>query len=170
MPGGRNQHQPSRGITTYRLYLWYDGNRGRNQHQPSRGITTMPYMPSLTGKTLAGININPVAGLQRNTLRRFALPVAGRNQHQPSRGITTISLISKVGLFIRRNQHQPSRGITTLSYILTPSALTGRNQHQPSRGITTFVVTCFDCRLWKPESTSTQSRDYNGKLVDVGSE
>ena len=66
--------------------------RGRNQHQPSRGITTF-YLHSLYLSLHAGININPVAGLQLiNTYcKRFALRC--RNQHQPSRGITTTSRV-----------------------------------------------------------------------------
>ncbi len=60
-----------------------------------------------------------------------------------------------------QNQHQPSRGITTLFLSKSCSLKFGQNQHQPSRGITT---TCGDTqgkRSTRPESTSTQSRDYN---------
>ena len=37
----------------------------------------------------AGININPVAGLQQLLYARLILSHLCRNQHQPSRGITT---------------------------------------------------------------------------------
>ncbi len=37
----------------------------------------------------------------------------------------------------------------------------GRNQHQPSRGITTSGFLFLSCPIPLPESTSTQSRDYN---------
>ncbi len=67
---------------------------------------------------------------------------AGQNQHQPSRGITTISLISKIGSMPSQNQHQPSRGITTI--------VDGQLTDDANR----------------PESTSTQSRDYNQSHQD----
>ena len=86
---------------------------------------------------MAGININPVAGLQQG-FAAFALDgLDGRNQHQPSRGITTADALASMTDHDRRNQHQPSRGITTASLLANRISICG------------------------PESTSTQSRDYN---------
>ncbi len=46
------------------------------------------------------------------------------------------------------------------------SALTRQNQHQPSRGITTETSITERVRTLGPESTSTQSRDYNLSDID----
>ena len=87
---GRNQHQPSRGITTT-----HRRQRRRRAYQPeststqSRDYNTAddPYV----GVDLdAGININPVAGLQHRRNGNYRRNMQRRNQHQPSRGITTI--------------------------------------------------------------------------------
>ncbi len=54
----------------------------------SRDYNTLPRRAD-GWQRLAGININPVAGLQQAIAHRWRSRWPGRNQHQPSRGITT---------------------------------------------------------------------------------
>ncbi len=162
----RNQHQPSRGITTLLdTFTAIEFYAGININ-PVAGLQLLGSSPSIEQLT-AGININPVAGLQQEKGQKWFCQSPCRNQHQPSRGITTVDdhvhhasnampeststqsrdynfvYVTSVNVDIRRNQHQPSRGITTnltrLSLLGEPS----RNQHQPSRGITTTVGTAI---------------------------
>ena len=158
---------------------------------------------------IAGININPVAGLQQSCTSQTAQARVCRNQHQPSRGITTYLAVLFPQELRCRNQHQPSRGITTAAVSWAPvqsapeststqsrdynfssslflpfrilagininpvaglqhpllrirvSWRKSRNQHQPSRWITTAIGGLLALLVTAPESTSTQSRDYN---------
>ena len=186
----QNQHQPSRGITTSSLKcafsikclpeststqsrdynnraLWchsvtsspeststqsrdyniammkkYENDGGQNQHQPSRGITTHHFV---TLCATSGGEPESTSTQSRDynqlLLKRTGMPPIGQNQHQPSRGITTR---------FSRSVIRHRRG-----------TVTSQNQHQPSRGITTGVGVALISAARLPESTSTQSRDYN---------
>ena len=111
---GRNQHQPSRGITRSILtapLAW--SMRRRNQHQPSRGITSEAMQPP------------PLHHCR------------SRNQHQPSRGIT--SRIHRHAAHCRRVPESTSTQSRDYKLSLpswSNTAIFRRNQHQPSRGIT----------------------------------
>ncbi len=91
---------------------------------------------TLRADRTARININPVEGLQ------------------------LFAVVGSIPFFSGQNQHQPSRGITTVLRSLASCPLSSQNQHQPSRGITTLPL-AVSMRGDVPESTSTQSRDYN---------
>ena len=128
---------------------------------PVAGLQHFFRLPVIDGRTVAGININPVAGLQPTLIHDWTdkndaginiNPVAGLQLQFGSVGVQCDQC---------RNQHQPSRGITTFSCRICQPLRRRRNQHQPSRGITTAHECECSRKVSRPESTSTQSRDYN---------
>ncbi len=136
----QNQHQPSRGITTIRApHPRRRAVLSQNQHQPSRGITTIPVS---------------ISNLRNSS----------QNQHQPSRGITTNVYSDGSGQSARQNQHQPSRGITTTSSKRIAPFFLARININPVEGLQRQALDTLVRSAWGPESTSTQSRDYNNVI------
>ena len=157
----QNQHQPSRGITTDTFHKPTNSlNEPESTSTQSRDYNLWTSdLPSLPRG--ARININPVEGLQQKLNTLIPLALSSQNQHQPSRGITTAMPPTMISWLSGQNQHQPNRGITTAMFPRSAHLQRCQNQHQPSRGITTSVINSGLGRSTSPESTSTQSRDYN---------
>ena len=120
----------------------------------------------MCSRSPARININPVEGLQPALLTLLpGVTSAGQNQHQPSRGITTSTLrIFALGLLARININ-PVEGLQLVAKTFVRVGSRCQNQHQPSRGITTNRWAHTASTPSWPESTSTQSRDYNFAVV-----
>ncbi len=137
-----------------------DGGGSRNQHQPSRGITTFLRLacdrpicqPESTSTQSRDYNMMP---------RHFLFPqIKPESTSTQSRDYNNFSRRLR-GLLPCRNQHQPSRGITTvrtwprcLGLALPESTST------QSRDYNNLYAGAY-VRSHLPESTSTQSRDYN---------
>ncbi len=164
----QNQHQPSRGITTWQQAALHRLRTGsQNQHQPSRGITTItppntswPICPPESTSTQsrdynpcealtigeagkARININPVAGLQHEASGRIRVADRARININPVAGLQprSVRIAGSMAPFARININ-PVAGL------------------QPSQGLLRRTGSRT------PESTSTQSRDYNFQPAD----
>ncbi len=168
--------------------------RARININPVEGLQ-QPGVGVVAPAPAARININPVEGLQleistpvtgadgkpesTSTQSRdynsggnaYNTPTLGRPESTSTQSRDYNTTASGApDCLISQNQHQPSRGITTRSSPANRSPRTRQNQHQPSRGITTFFSSRTDTagNAW-PESTSTQSRDYNnGEIINDG--
>ncbi len=109
----------------------------------------------------ARININPVEGLQPSIWPIMAVwiwrPESTSTQSRDYNCCPTMPSSTSPC----QNQHQPSRGITTGASQASRGNGMSQNQHQPSRGITTSQPGHQATVGGGPESTSTQSRDYN---------
>ncbi len=167
-PSSQNQHQPSRGITTDEA-KWVSGQSGcQNQHQPSRGITTRDG-GNVRIVRLARININPVEGLQHAWYSGSRMQPHARININPVEGLQPQLKESGVDGRTARININPVEGLQLVILHRHSGVRPGQNQHQPSRGITTGPFRDdwrFACL---PESTSTQSRDYNmGKANGKG--
>ncbi len=62
---------------------------------------------------------------------------------------------------LRQNQHQPSRGITTVMIAILFPGRRARININPVEGLQPISVRSKVLKPPRPESTSTQSRDYN---------
>ncbi len=124
-------------------------SRDYNFHEPCRGAGA-----------IARININPVEGLQRYNGSRCPLGYKARININPVEGLQLDLQLADQYPIIARININPVEGLQQRAGKRGAGHL-GQNQHQPSRGITTMVRGAKFQALGQPESTSTQSRDYN---------
>ncbi len=108
----------------------------------------------------AGININPVAGLQHKAVRGSVIVAAPESTSTQSRDYNEDVAVHPVALAIAGININPVAGLQLtcfmpLRFNRTPESTSTQSRDYNSAKTVAFVF------MKKPESTSTQSRDYN---------